>query len=312
MASVLGTVMRKQLRALRPLFRRFADLEEARKAQDALGDLGAKALKEDVGYLMECFDKFEADWALPTNETDARKAVLYLHGGSYTAGTLRYARGFGGILAHLLKHRVLCVGYRLAPEHPFPAALDDAFEAYNRVLEGRNANDIALIGESAGGGLCYALMKKLQNEGVALPGCVVTLSAWCDLTLSNVSVKTNAECDPNLFEDALRYSAACYGKDDLKNPLVSPQFADVTGFPRALVFCGTDELLMDDTLVMKKKFDDAGIPCDSVVADGMWHVYPLYGIPESDEALKTIKAFVYEALGETAECGAGIPTAHPE
>lgn len=133
MPSTMSNVLLRQIRSVKKLLGSL-DINLARKGQDALGELGAKALRQHVVYSAEPFDHFKADWALPLDGLEDG-VILYLHGGSYTAGSLPYARSFGGVLANTTKHITLCIGYRLAPEHPFPAALDDALAAYRRITE---------------------------------------------------------------------------------------------------------------------------------------------------------------------------------
>ncbi len=303
MPSILGNVMRAQIKLMKPILKRIdMDIEQGRAAQDSLGELGAKALRAKVEYLPEEFDGFEAQWAVPRSG-DRGGAILYLHGGSYTAGTLSYARGFGGILADACGRRTLCVGYRLAPENPFPAALDDAYEAYRRVLERCPPGRVAVVGESAGGGLVYALLLRIKREGSPMPACAVALSPWCDLTCSGQSYSDNEEVDPSLFRPALMKSAGYYGGDDLKNPLISPLFGDLSGLPDSLIFVGGDELLRSDAISMRDALTAHGCRCECRVEEGMWHVYVLFGIPEAKEALERINDFLGEKIGDenTAE-----------
>ncbi len=296
MPSVLGNVMRAQIKLMKPILKRMdMDIEQGRAAQDSLGELGAKALRAKVEYVPEEFCGFEAQWAVPRS-ADRGGAILYLHGGSYTAGTLSYARGFGGILADACGRPTLCVGYRLAPENPFPAALDDAYEAYLRVLKRCPADRVAVIGESAGGGLVYALLLKIKQEGAPMPACAVALSPWCDLTCSGKSYDDNEDADPSLFRPALMNSARLYGGDGLTNPLVSPLFGDLSGLPDSLIFVGGDELLLSDALSMRDALVGSGCGCECHVEEGMWHVYVLFGIPEAREAIERINEFICEKI----------------
>lgn len=281
--------MRAQIRLVRPILK-ILDIETERKAQDAAGLLGEKVLAGRVEYRPEPFRNFSAEWAAPVN--GAKRAILYLHGGAYVAGSLPYAKGFGGILADLTGRDTLCVGYRLAPEHPFPAALDDALEAYRRVLAVYPPEDVAVIGESAGGGLVFCLMQALKQKKLPLPSALVALSPWADLTCCYPSYTTNAERDPSLFESWLRACAAHYAGADVKNPLVSPVYGDLCGLPPTLLFAGSYELLMDDTVVLANKLRAEGVRCEYHIADGMWHVYVLFGIPEARRALTRIRDFL--------------------
>ncbi len=290
MASVQSTLLRAQIRLIRPIMKRI-DIEGERKTQDALGELGSRALAERIEYVPELFDRFEAEWAHPVGEIE-HGAILYLHGGSYTAGSLSYAKGFGGVLADTVRRDTLCIGYRLAPEHPFPAALDDAEEAYRRVLDIYSPDEVAIVGESAGGGLTFALALRIKEKGLPLPGCLVAMSPWADLRCNSESYETKADADPCLFADALRDSADLYSSSDLTNPEVSPVLGDFSKFPPSLIFVGTDEVLMNDSLELGRKLKECDIPFELVVAEGMWHVYCIYGVPEAKEALQQMSAFI--------------------
>ncbi len=299
MASTVSELLRRQLRLLKPLSQ-WIDIEGARRAQDAFGELGARVLHNRVNYVPELFDTFEADWAHPV-EPAKPEPVLYLHGGSYTAGSLHYAKGFGGVIADACGRSTLCIGYRLAPEHPFPAALDDALSAYKCVLARYPNQPVAIVGESAGGGLTLALTLKIRELGLPMPYCLVTLSPWVDLSCTAESFISRAEIDPCLDRDALLKSAQFYSGGDLLNPFISPINGDFGGFPPVLIFAGTHEMLMDDSVDISEKLTDAGVPCELHVVDEMWHVFVIYGTPEGREAVARIADFLTESLPEPEE-----------
>lgn len=266
------------------------DIDSARKVQDRLGALGAKALSGRVRYVPQHRGVYDADYAMPRQAS--RKAVtLYLHGGGYTAGSLDYARGFGGLLAELTHIPTLCVAYRLAPEYAFPAALDDALSAYRYLLEKHPHRRILLVGESAGGGLCFALCLKLKQEGLPQPACVVALSPWTDLTLSFDSHKRNAAADPTLSRPMLELYAELYAQDDRACPLVSPVFGELSGLPDSLIIAGSSEILEDDARVMADRLREAGCSATLHIEEGGWHVYVMYATYESRQALDRIVAF---------------------
>lgn len=295
MAKLINEILISQLRFARPILKRM-DLDSVRKYQDILGTLGAKTLKSKVSYLKEPFDEFEAEWAIPNIEEN-KNVVLYLHGGSYTAGSLSYARGFGGVIANLLGSRVLCVGYRLAPEFPFPNGLDDAVNAYKRILEKYPAKNISVIGESAGGGMSFALMLKLKEESIPFPACIVALSPWTDLTFKSDSYSRNAENEPSLSEKSLKYSAQMYiSGENPENPFISPVYGNLEGLPPTLLFAGTYEILEDDTKLMAEHLKKYGVQTKAHIIDGMWHVFVLFKIPEAKKALKEIKIFIGENI----------------
>lgn len=292
MPSPLSVLVREEIRLLKPFIGRMST-PRARAFQDALGEMEAKSVAERVAFEPVEMDGFEACFALPCDEPDCSRAILYLHGGAYVAGNLAYARGFAGILADHTRRRVLAVAYRLAPEHPFPAALDDAVAAYRYLLDsGYEPQHISLAGESAGGGLIFCLGLRLKQLGLPLPAALVGISPWTDLTFSGATYKTNAKKDPTLNEKALRSHARAYADGQLDNPLVSPAFGDFTGFPPALLVAGGNELLVSDAEMLALQLAKGGGRCELVVEEGLWHVFVLFGIPEARAALDKIAAFL--------------------
>lgn len=286
MPSIVSTILRGQIRLLGP-FIAGASLEQARRGQDALGRLGTRAMEGSVHFHELRFSDFDAAWAIPLKGR-VRRAILYLHGGAYTAGGLPYAKVFGGHLAEVTGRAVLCVGYRLAPEHPFPAALDDALEAYKEMLTRYAPSEIAFVGESAGGGLCYALCLHVKQLRLPLPGQIIAISPWTDLLMER-DVSAQAELDPlldhtNLLSNAVYYS----GGETRDNPLISPLFGDLRGLPPSLIIVGGHEMLLDDSRLMQEALERAGCECQLHVEEGLWHVYVLYGVPEAKEAVRMI------------------------
>ena len=204
--ALSAKVIRSQLNLLKPLVSSLS-LETVRKGQDRIGSLMGFVHRHDVVVKRHDFDHFEGAWILPRDKR-RQGVILYLHGGGYTCGDLEYATGFGSTLATDYGSRVFCPAYRLAPEHPFPAALEDGLEAYKYLLsKGYAPSKISLCGESAGGGLCYSLCMKLQQEGLPLPGAIVAISPWTDLTASGESYKTNKEVDPSMTLEQLQFFA---------------------------------------------------------------------------------------------------------
>ncbi|NLT96829.1 MAG: alpha/beta hydrolase [Christensenellaceae bacterium] len=292
MPSPVSVLLREEIRLLKPFIGRMS-ISRARALQDTLGGMGAKSVAGRVTFEPADIGECEACFALPCNEPDSRRAILYLHGGAYVAGNLAYARCFAGILSDHTRRRVLAVAYRLAPEHPFPAALDDAVGAYRHLLDsGYEPRQISFVGESAGGGLIYCLGQKLKELRLPLPAAMVGISPWADLTFSGASYKTNAKKDPSLNEAALRRYAKAYADGQLNNPLVSPAFGDYEGFPPSLIFAGGSELLLSDAEMMAARLTQCGCRCELHVEEGLWHVYVLFGIPEARVALDKIADFL--------------------
>jgi len=312
MALTLGSrLLRMQLRLTKPIAR-FATIEDARKAQDQLGRLTAELLKTKVSFEPVEFDRFAA-CIVASNvcEEPCDRVILYLHGGGYTAGGLDYAKGFGAMLSAQTKVSALCVAYRLAPEHKFPAAQDDAMDAYQYLLDAGFAPEkIAIAGESAGGGLALSLALRLRDEGKPMPACIVAISPWADLTLSGSSYNNNVRLDPTLIRESLAYYVIAYAAGHEDEAYVSPVLGDFTGFPPTLLFAGSDEILLSDAKTVYKRLKKAGVECKLVVEEGMWHVYPLYGTPEGRKAVDEMSQFLRTRLGLEAT-PAAIPHETP-
>ena len=271
--------VRSQLNFFKP-FVANCSLEVTRKGQDKLGELMTALHKHEVMVKEHDFGRFQGAWIMPKDER-RNGVVLYLHGGGYTCGSLEYAKGFGATLASEAGVRVFCAAYRLAPENRYPAALDDALESYNYLLrKGYSTKQIMLCGESAGGGLIFALCLKLKQLGQALPCGLIGISPWTDLTGSGDSYETNKDVDPSMTQELLQFYAQCY-TDDAADPLCSPLFGDLTGLPPSLLFVGGDEIMLDDTRLLYEKLTAAGCKSRMIVAPERWHAYVLYCLSEN-------------------------------
>ncbi len=200
-------------------------------------------------------------------------ALLYFHGGGFCIGSPLMHRS---IAAHLAQHSAMSVfvpSYRLAPEHPYPAALDDALAAYRALLAGGYAPErIALVGDSAGGGLALALLVALRDAGVALPASAVLLSPWVDLSLSGASIAFNAADDPVVSPTWLAACARAYaGTLAPSDPRVSPLFASLYGLPPLGIYVGTREILLDDSARLAVRAREAGVTVELRCYEGLWH-----------------------------------------
>jgi acetyl esterase/lipase len=222
--------------------------------------------------------------------------VLYLHGGGYVYGACSYYRDFIWRISAATAGQVLCIDYRLAPEHPFPAALDDAISAYRWLLaEGAAPAQLAVMGDSAGGGLALATLLRLRDEAVPLPAAAVGLSPWTDLALTGESLRINAEADPMLkVEDPTVFARHYLAGTDPRNPYASPLYGDPRGLPPVLMQVGSDEILRDDAVRMADKLKAAGCSVEVEVWPRMPHSWHLYAriVPEGKRALERIGAFV--------------------
>lgn len=288
--------VRSRLTMLQSVMKNFS-LESSRKGQRMLGELMEFKHRKMVIIKDHPFEKFPAAWVIPKDER-RQGVILYLHGGGYACGDLEYAKGYGSTLAVRCGVRVFCPAYRLAPESPFPAALEDALESYQYLLKkGYDPKQIALCGESAGGGLIYALCLKLKEDNLPLPGGLISMSPWTDLTSSGESYETNRDVDPNMTREHLQFYTRCYTTDP-KNPLASPLFGNLEGLPPSLIFVGGDEIMLSDAADMHKNLLDAGCKSKLVVAPERWHAYVLYELAENEEDYTTINHFLSQYISE--------------
>lgn len=292
--AVSAKIVRNQLALMRPLLEG-CSLETLRRGQNMIGDLMGMKERRQVVVKTHSFDRFEAAWVVPKDER-RQGVILYLHGGGYACGELEYATGVGSLLASVTGTRVFCPAYRLAPEHPFPAALEDALESYRYLQsKGYPAEHITLCGESAGGGLCYSLCQTLQERGECLPAGIIAISPWTDLTASGSSYEQNRDVDPSMTVKMLNFYAECY-TDDRKNPLVSPLFAQLHDMPPSLIFVGGDEIMKSDAQLLHEKLCANGCDSQLVVAPDRWHGYLLYGLTEDRGDLARLNRFLNERM----------------
>ena len=292
--SLSPKTIRAQLNLLRPLLDS-CSLETIRKGQNMIGELMGVRHRDQVMVKEHPFPQFTSAWVIPKDER-RQGVILYLHGGGYTCGDLQYATGFGSVLARECGVKVFCSGYRLAPEHPFPAALDDAVESYQYLLhKGYAPEHITLCGESAGGGLCYSLCLKLRELELPLPGGIITISPWTDLTASGQSYIDNKEADPSMTAEQLDFYASCYTQNR-ENPLVSPLFGDLTGLPPTLLFVGGDEIMLSDAQDLHNKLLASGCRSQLIVKPERWHGYLLYCLDEDRQDYTLLNRFLNQVM----------------
>ncbi len=280
--------VRKQIAVLKPLLNN-CSLETIRKGQDKLGEFFHIANRKNVIVQKHSFKNFQGAWIIPRDER-RHGVIMYLHGGGYTAGNLDYAKGFGIKLALETGARVFCVAYRLAPENKYPAALNDAMEAYEYLLE-KGFSKIALCGESAGGGLCYALCLKLKEENKRQPQGVIGISPWTDLTASGTSYEYNKNNDPTMSMESLDFYADSY-TDDRLDRFVSPMFGELEGLPPTVIFVGGDEIMLSDSEDFYKKLVEAKVQAKLTIAPKLWHAYLLYDLEENKKDFNQINSFL--------------------
>lgn len=242
-------------------------------------------------------EKFGMEW-LEAKQCYSDFTLLQLHGGGYVGAMRNAYRNFAVAYSELGHGMpVLTIDYRVAPENPYPAALEDAILAYDWLLEkGYPGEKIFLAGDSAGGGLVMALMMYLRDQKKPLPAGLIAMSPWTDLTSSGESYQTNYEKDP-LFgktKDSLIYNREYVGLENPKNPYISPLFGDFSGFPPMLIQAGSYEMLLSDSVEVAKKAREQGVKVRLHVYDGMFHVFQMAMklMPESRQAWKEVGRFM--------------------
>lgn len=233
---------------------------------------------------------------------DDRGMLIYLHGGGYTICSPFTHRGLASRLGRAAGLNALVPDYRLAPEHPFPAAVEDAVAAYRWLLENGVAPErIVIGGDSAGGGLTLATLLSLRDAGDPLPRAAALISPWTDLAATGESIKTRHHLDPMIRKSGLLESAEMYldGASN-KDPLASPLYADLSGLPPMIVHVGTAEVLLDDSTRLAERAEAAGVDVSLHVYEDLFHVWHYYAqaMPEADEAIAEIGGFFREQLAD--------------
>jgi monoterpene epsilon-lactone hydrolase len=233
---------------------------------------------------------------IATPQSAPGRHILFLHGGAYVAGSAIIYRHITWRFAMAAEAHLAAIDYRLAPEHPFPAALDDATAAWHALLdEGADPRQCAVIGDSAGGGLALALALKLRDQGGPLPAAIVALSPWTDLAITGPSCRENAVFDPVLKSDDMTLLASQYlGRTDPRNPYVSPLYGDPRGLPPTLFQVGSDEILRDDSERMAERMREAGCDVTLEIWPRMPHVWHGFApvLPEARRAILRVGDFV--------------------
>ena len=272
------------------------DLDRQRRGQELLGRLAAPT----AGMSWEPFSigSLPAAWARPLQGYNHHRAILYCHGGGYTSGNLGYSRILAAKLAHVTGYPVLSFEYRLAPEHPFPAALEDALKAWDYLMYlGYGARDVTLAGDSAGGNLALVLTHRLKAGGRRLPARLILMSPWTDMTASGKSYQEKAELDPMLTLDYIQAVRAAYaGDQDPASPDLSPLFGDFTAFPPTLIQVGSHEILLSDSVRLRDRMLQAGVPCRLEVWSELWHVFQMFPSRRATEAMEGIGRFLLAQL----------------
>ena len=246
----------------------------------------------------------DGEWISPAGAPQD-KAILYFHGGGFRIGSVSSHRDLIAQIAVASGCRVLAINYRLAPEHRFPAALDDALAAYDWMLgRGLEPGSVAFAGDSAGGNLALATMLALRERKLPLPVSAVLMSPWTDLAATGASYLSRAKADPIHQRPMILALARNYlGEGDPYDPLVSPLYADLGGLPPLLIQVGDRETVLDDSVMFADMARAAGVDVDLQVWDGMIHVFQMFGaeLPEAHQAIASIAQFLNRHLHIKAE-----------
>lgn len=275
-----------------------ASLEEMRAGIDAMG--GMFPSLDDVTAVAVDAGGVDAEW-FDVNGGDTGRVLLYLHGGGYVIGSVQSHRPMIERITKASNGRVLALNYRLAPEHPFPAAVEDAVAAYRWLLDQNVApGRIAIAGDSAGGGLTLATLLAIRDAGLAMPACAVPISPWTDMECTGASIESRAAVDPIVQKEILLQMGGTYlNGADPKSPLAAPFHGDFTGLPPLLIQVGDAEVLLDDSTRLEQKLKDAGVEVTLEVWDEMIHVWHLFApmLDKGQEAIDRIGAFVQAQSG---------------
>jgi acetyl esterase/lipase len=272
--------------------------EEMRKGYDAMG--GVYPTAADVTLTPVNAAGVPAEWS-DTPGADASRAILYLHGGGYVIGSIASHRHLASELGRAARTRALGLDYRLAPEAPFPAAVDDALAGYRFLLKsGFEPSAIAVAGDSAGGGLTVATLLAAHQAGLPQPACAVCISPWTDLEMAGASMRTKAAEDPMVQEPGVRAMAQAYlGGADPRSPLASPLHADLKGLAPLLIHVGSAETLLDDSIRLAGAAGAAEVPVRLEVWPEMLHVWHFFHpiLALGREAIAAAGRYVSERMG---------------
>lgn len=278
-----------------------ADIEKHRQSQNHFGALlgnSKDVLIEDVSIRdhPSAGEILQGEWVYVNRAHMKKYVILYCHGGGYSTGSRVYARTLTTKLAMSTSMDVLSFDYRLAPEHPYPAATEDAMKVWNYLmLLGYGARDVILAGDSAGGNLALSLTLKLKEEKRLLPRGLVLMSPWTDLTSSGESHETRAQIDPVLHAGYLAEMIRNYApEEDLNNPFISPLFGNYEGFPPVYIQVGENEILLDDSVMLYRKLLEANVSVKLDRFPGMWHVFQMSPFKTAYEAMDKNAEFIYD------------------
>ena len=277
------------------------DIEKHRHSQDYFGAIlgnNKEVIVENVEIATRGEDgrSIHGEWIYVNRAHMKKYIILYCHGGGYSTGSSLYARTLTTKLAASTSMDVLSFDYRLAPEHPYPAAALDAMQVWDYLmLLGYGARDVIIAGDSAGGNLALSLCLQLKSQGRLMPRGMVLMSPWTDLTASGKSHTTKAGVDPVLNASYLEQMIENYAAgQELTNPLISPLFGNFQGFPPAYIQVGSNEILQDDAVMLYKKLLKDNVCVKMDMFRNMWHVFQMSPFKTAYEAMDKNAEFIYD------------------
>lgn len=271
------------------------DIQKQRTVQNQLGTIFVN--NKNYKFTQQKVNDIDAEWTnyIPIeNIAGNHKIIFYCHGGGYMTGSCLYARELTTKLARHTGRCVFCFDYRLAPEFPYPAAVEDAFLAWNYILScGYESKDVIVAGDSAGGNLALVLTLILQERNMELPKSLVLFSPWTDMTSSGQSYHAKELVDPILTNEYITKAVSCYlGNTNACSPYVSPLFADFKGFPPVYIQVGTNEILLDDSRALYKQLLMHNTYAKLDIFEGMWHVFQMSPILKAEQAIQKAALFI--------------------
>lgn len=289
------------------------DIKKQRASQDRFSGLVTPSFAIDAESVT--IKDIPAEWIRPNFKHNQKHIILYCHGGGYTCGSLKYARVLAGKLAHNTGLAVFSFEYKLAPESPYPAALEDALTVWNYLMQlGYGAKDIVLVGDSAGGNLALELALRIKSKNRIMPKALILMSPWTDMTMSGESYETCKSADPMLTKEYIatcRYSFTGFNRDymnsdcnpdeqivfndkdfDYSKPEYSPLFADYEGFPPILIQVGSNEILKSDSYRLYEKLLNSGVHAVLEEYEDAWHVFQMLPVKKATEALESVSEYI--------------------
>ncbi|MGD8458081.1 MAG: alpha/beta hydrolase [Anaerolineales bacterium] len=295
--SIQGKIIKRFIGILMSGWLKSKGIEDSRSAMEKLAS--HSITPSNISTIPLNIQGLKGEWIIPKVSHEDR-VILYLHGGGYVQGSIRTHRDLIARICRAANARSLGINYRLAPENPFPTALEDTIKTYLWLLdEDIHPKNIILAGDSAGGGLAISAMVSLRDSGHPLPAGAVCLSPWTDLVSTGETIRTKVSSDPILTPDECRKYANLYSRDhDLKHPLISPLYAELNDLPPILIQVGTEEILLDDSVRIAKRLQDFEVEVTLEIWEEMVHVFQSFAVilPEGRKAIINIGNFIEKCL----------------